>query len=126
MLLISVHHLSCSSTVIPSKRCSETCSTGTDKRLKFKASFSFWCLCLVTINMHFVLVGFSVMRYLQHQAETSLRLCCKSLRILSMLSLAVLMMPSSANKLHFKDLGERHEGKSLIEMPNRRGPRIEP
>ena len=37
-----------------SKRCSETCFIGVDKRLRFKESFSFGCFCLVAINMHFV------------------------------------------------------------------------
>ena len=80
----------------------------------------------VAINMRIVLVGFSVIRFVQYRSETSLRLCCKSLRILSMLSLAVLRVPSSANKSHFTDLAERHGGKSLIKMPNRKGPRIDP
>ena len=120
MLLICVCHFTYLSTVTPSKRCSETCSTGVDERLKFKDSFSFWRFCQVAINMHFVLVGFSAIKYVQHQSETSLRLCCKSLRILSMLSMAVLRVPSSANKSHFTDLGERHRDKSLVKMPNRR------
>ena len=125
-LLICVYLFSCSSTITPSKRCSETCSTGVDERLKFKDSFSFWRFCQVAINMHFVLVGFSAIKYVQHQSETSLRFCCKSLRILSMLSMAVLRVPSSANKSHFTDLGERHRGKLLMKMPNRRGPGIDP
>ena len=41
-------------------------------------------------------------------------------------SLAVLRVPSSAKKSHFTDLGERHRGKSLIKMPNSKGPRIDP
>ena len=52
--------------------------------------------------------------------------CCKSLRILSMLSLAVLRVPSSANKSHWTDARVRHRGKSLIKMQNRSGPRIDP
>ena len=97
---------------------------------KFKASFSFLYFCLVAINMHFVLAGISAIRFVQHQSEASLRLCCKSLCILSMLSLAMLRVPSSANKSHFTDLGERHRGKSLIKIQteggNTRGPRIGP
>ena len=119
MLLICVCHFICSSTASPSERSSETCSTGVDERLQFKESFSFGCFCLVAINMHFVLVGFSAIRFV-HQSEPSQRLCCKSPRISSMLSLAVLRVPSSANKSHFTDLGERHRDKSLVKMPNRR------
>ena len=47
--------------------------------------------------MHFVLVGFSAIRFI-HQSEPSQRLCCKSPRISSMLSLAVLRVPSSAGR----------------------------
>ena len=126
MLLTCVCHFSCSSTVTPSKRSSETCSIGVDKRPKFKDSFYFWCFCLVAINMYFFLIGFSAFKFTQHQSETSLSLCCKSLRILCMLSLAVLSVPSSANKSHFTDSGERHRGKLLIKMPNRKGPKIDP
>ena len=38
---------------------------------------------LVAINMHFILVGFSAIRFVQHQSETSLRLCCKTLSTVS-------------------------------------------
>ena len=103
MLLICVCHFTYLSTVTPSKRCSETCSTGVDKRLKFKESFSFWCLSLVAVKVHFGLVGFRAIKFVQHQSDTLLRLCCKSLRIFSMLSLAVLRLPPSANKSHFTD-----------------------
>ena len=41
-----------------------------------------------------------------------------------MLSLAVLRVPSSANKSHWTDARVRHRGKSLIKMQNRSGPRI--
>ena len=100
MLLICVCHFSYSSTVTPSRRCFETCSTGVVSNFRFKGSCFFWCFCLVAINIHFVFVGFSAIRFLQHHPETSYRLCCKSLRILSMLALAVLRVPSSANKSH--------------------------
>ena len=65
--------------------------------------------------MHFVLVGFS--------ANPNQ---CKSLRILSILSLAVLRVPSSANKSHCTDGRVRHIGRSLIKMQNKRCPRIDP
>ena len=81
---------SCSSTVTPSRRCFETCSVGVVSKFRFKGSCCFWFSCLVAINMHFVLVGFSAIRFLQHHPEISFKLCCKSLRILSILSLAVL------------------------------------
>ena len=132
MLIICVCHLSCST---PSTRCSETCFIGVDERLqfkelvswcfepsqpqgKFKESYSFWWFCLVAINVHFVLAGFRAIKFL-HQSETSLRLCCKSLCILSMLSLSVLKVPSPANKSHFAELCERHRSKSFLQMPNR-------
>ena len=121
MLLICVCQFSCWSTVTPSRRCFETCSIGVVSNFRFKWSCFFWCFCLVAINMHFVFVGF-----VQHHPETSYRLCCKSLRILSMLSLAVLRVPSSANKSHWTDARVRHRGKSLIKMQNRSGPRIDP
>ena len=89
------------------------------RTLDLKGAVFFWCFCLVAINMHFVFVGFSAIRFLQHHPETSYRLCCKSLRILSMLSLAVLRVPSSANKSHWTDARVRHRGKSLIKMQNR-------
>ena len=104
MLLICVCHFSCSSTVTPSRRCFETCSIGV------VSNFFCVCFCLVAINMHFVFVGFSAVRFLQHHPETSYRLCCRSLRILSMLSLAVLRVPSSANKSHWTDARVRHRG----------------
>ncbi len=104
MLLICVCHFSCSSTVTPSRRCFETCSTGVVSNFRFKGSCCFfWCFCLVAINMHFVFVGFSAIRFLQHHLEASYRLCYKSLRILSMLSLAVLRVPSSEIKSHWTD-----------------------
>ena len=59
ILLICVCHFSCSSTVTPSRRCFETCSIGVVSKFRFKGSCCFWCFCLVDINMHFVLVGFS-------------------------------------------------------------------
>ena len=90
ILLICVCHFSCSSTVTPSRRCFQTCSIGVVSNFRFKGSCYFWCFCLVAINMHFVFVEFSAIRFLQHHPETSYRLCCKFLRILSMLSLAVL------------------------------------
>ena len=125
MLLICVCHFSCSSTVTPSRRYFESCSVGVVSKYRFKESCCFWCFCLVAINMHFVLVGFGATRLLQHHPEMSFRLCCKSLRILSMLSLAVLRVPSSANKSHRTDARVRHRGKSLIKMQNKRGPRID-
>ena len=76
--------------------------------------------------MRFVFVGFSVIRFLQRHPEISFRLCCKSLRILSMLSFAVLRVPSSANKSHCTDGRVIHIGQSLIKMQNKRGPRIGP
>ena len=96
------------------------------RTLDLKGAGFFWCFCLVAFNMHFVFVGFSAIRFLQHHPETSYRLCCKSPRILSMLSLAVLRVPSSANKSHWTDARVRHRGKSLIKMQNRSGPRIDP
>ena len=126
MLLICACHFSWSSTVTPSRRCFETCSIGVVSNFRFKGSCFFWCFCLVAINMHFVFVGFSAIRFLQHHPETSYRLCCKSPRILSILSLAVLRVPSSANKSHWTDARVRHRGKSLIKMQNRSGPRIDP
>ena len=119
MLLICVCQFSCSCTVIPGNQCSETCFTGLHERLQFKESFSFWCFCLVAINMHFVSARPSAIKFVQHLSETALRLCCKSLRILSMLSLAVLMVPSSANKSHFTDLGERQRNAHLTDSPRR-------
>ena len=127
MLLICVCHFSCSSTVTPSRRCFETCSIGMVSNFRFKGSWGvFWCFCHVAINMHFVFVGFSAIRFLQHHPETSYRLCCKSLCMLSMLSLTVFRVPSSANKSHWIDARVRHRGKSLIKMQNRSGPRIDP
>ena len=82
ILLTCVCHFSCSSTVTPSRRCFKTCSFGVVSKLKFKGSCCFWYFCLVAINTHFVLVGFSYIRFLQHHRELSFRLCCKFLRIL--------------------------------------------
>ena len=61
--------------------------------------------------MHFVLVVFSAIWFLQHHPETSFILCCKSLRISSTLSLSVLMVPSSANKLHWTHARVRYRGR---------------
>ena len=72
------------------------------------------------------LVGVSAIRFLQHHPDISFKLYCKSLRILSILSLAVLRVPSSANKLHCTDVRARHIARSLIKMQNKRGPRIDP
>ena len=83
MLLICVCHFGCSSTATQSRRCFENCSIGVVSNFRFKGSCFFWCFCLVAINI----------RFLQHHPETSYRLCCKSLRILSMLSLAVSRVP---------------------------------
>jgi len=96
------------------------------RTLDLKGDGFFWCFCLVAINMQFDFVGFSAIRSLQHHPETLYRLCCKSLRILSMLSLAVLRVPSSVNKSHWTDARVRHRGKSLTKMQNRSGPRIDP
>ena len=117
ILLICICHFCCSSTVTPSRRCFETCSIGVVSKFRFKDSC---CFCLVAINMHFVLVGFSAIRFLQHHPEITFQLCCKSLRILSVLSL------SSANKSHCTDGRIRHTGRSLIKMQNKREPRIDP
>ena len=119
MLLTWVCHFNWSSTVTPSKQCSKICSIGVDNKLKFNESFSFWRYHLVVFNMQFGLVGFSAIRFVQHQSETSLRRCCKSLRTSSMLSLAVLRVPSSANKSHFTDLGERQRNAHLTDSPRR-------
>ena len=110
MLLTCVCHFSCSSTITPSRRCFQTCSIGVVSN--FKGRFFF--------------VGFSAIRFLQHHPEISFKLCCKSLRILSMLSLAVLRVSSSANKLHCTDGRVRHIARSLIKMQNKREPRIDP
>ena len=126
MLLICVCRFSCSFTVTPSRRCLELALLAWSRILDLKGAVFFWWFCLVAINMHFVFVGFSAIWFLQHHPETSYRLCCKSLRILSMLSLAVLRVPSSANKSHWTDARVRHRGKSLIQMQNRSGPRIDP
>ena len=119
-------HFSCSSTVTPSRRCFETCSIGVVSKFRFKESCCFWCFCLVAINMHFVLAGFSAIRFLQHHPDISFKLCCKSLRISSIFPLAVLRVPSSANKSHCIDRRVRYIGRSLIKMQNKRGPRIDP
>ena len=36
--------------------------------IKFKENFSFRCFCQVAINMHFVLVGFSAIKFVQRQS----------------------------------------------------------
>ena len=121
LLLMRVCLFSCSSIVTSSMRCSETCSTGVDKRLEFKVSFPFWCFWLVAVNTRFVLVGFNAIKFVQHLSETLLTLCWKSLSIVFVLSFGVLGVSSSANKPRFTDLGERHRDKSLMKMPDRRG-----
>ena len=69
----------------------------------------------------FCLVGFSAIRFLQHHPEISFRLCCKSLHILYMLSLAVLRLPSSANKSYCPDGRVRHIGRSLTNCRTKEG-----
>ena len=97
-MLICFCHFSCWSTVTPSRRCFEACSVGVVSK------FRFFFLVFLSRRMHFVLAGSSAARLLQHLPETSFRsLWCKSLRILSTLSLAVLRGPSSANKSHCTD-----------------------
>ena len=126
MLLICVCHFSWSSTVTPSRRCYEICSTGLVSKFRTKGSCFLWSFYLVAIKVHFVFGGFSTIRFLQHHPKTSYRLCCKSLRILLMLSLAVLRVPSSEINSHWTDARVRHRSKSLIKMQNRSGPRIDP
>ena len=100
ILLICVCHISCLSTVTPSRRCFETCSVGVVSKFRFQGSSCFWCFYLIAINTHFVLAGFSAIRFPQHHPEISFRLRCKSLCILSLLSLAALRVPPSADKSH--------------------------
>ena len=125
MLLICVCYFIYSSTVTPSRRCFETCSIGVGSNFRFKAN-CFFLVFLSRRHQHACFRRFSAIRFLQHHPETSYRLCCKSLRILSILSLTVLRVPSSANKAHWTDARVRHRGKSLIKMQNRSGPRIDP
>ena len=97
ILLICVCHFSCSSTVTPSRRYFESCSVGVVSKYRFKESCCFWCFCLFAINMHFVLVGFSAIRLVQHHPEISFKRCGKSLQviIIYILVIAVLRVPSS-------------------------------
>ena len=124
ILLICVCHFSYSSTVTWSRWCFETCSIGVVSKFRFKVSCCFWCFCFVAINVHFVLVVVSAIRILPHHPDISFRLCCKSLRILSMVSLAILRVPSSANKSRCSDGPVRQIGRSLVQ--NKRGPRVDP
>ena len=88
---------SCSSAVTPRRRCFKTCSVGVVSKFRFEESSCFWYFCLVAVNMHLVLVGFNAIRFLRHHPEISFSLCCKSLRVLSTLSLDVFRVPLSAN-----------------------------
>ena len=127
MLLICACHFSCSSTVTPSRRCFETCSIGVVSNFRFKGSCFF---CGVFVSSPSTCILFSSDSVPSDFYNTIQRhhldFVCKSLRILSMLSLAVLRVPSSANKSHWTDARVRHRGKSLIKMQNRSGPRIDP
>ena len=76
--------------------------------------------------MYFVLVGFSAIRFLQHHPEISFKLCCKSLRVLPILSLAVLRVTLAENKSHCTDGRVRRICTSLIKMQSERGPSIDP
>ena len=113
ILLICVCHFSCSSTVTPSRRCFETCSTGV------VSSCCFWCFCLVAINMFWL-------DSVPSDFYNTTQRYHLDVRILSMLSLAVLRVPSSANKSHGTDGRVRHIGRSLIKIRNKRGPSIDP
>ena len=97
ILLMCVCHFSCPSTITPSERCSETCSIGVDKRLKIEREL-FSLMFLSSRHQH--AVCFSWVQY--HQICTTpirdiTETCRKSLRTSSMLSLAVLAVPSSAD-----------------------------
>ena len=127
MLLICVCHFSCLSTVTQAGDVLKlNCSIGVVSNFRFKWS-CFFLLFLSRRHQHaFCFRRIQCHQFLQHHPETSYRLCCKSLRILSMLSLDVLRVPSSVNKSHWTDARVRHRGKSLIKMQNRSGPRIYP
>ena len=86
MLLICACHFSCSSTVTASRRCFETCSIGVVSNFRFKES-CFFLVFLSRRHQHaFCFRRIQCHPILQHHPETSYRLCCKSLRILSTFS----------------------------------------
>ena len=66
--------------------------------LALQWSCCFWCFCLVAINMRFVLIGFSAIRFPQHLPEI-FGVCCKSLPIIIICVVVscILRVPSSAN-----------------------------
>ena len=124
MLLICVCHFSCSSTVTPIRRCFETCSIGVVSNFRFKGS-CFFLVFLSRRHQH----AFCFRRIQCHPISTTpsrdIIDCCKSLRMLSMSSLTVLRVPSSANKSHWTDARVRYRGKSLIKMQNSLGSTLE-
>ena len=69
ILLVCFSCFSCLFTVTPSRRCFEICAVGVVSKFRYRGSYCFWCFCLVAINMHFGLVGFSAIRFLQHHPE---------------------------------------------------------
>ena len=103
ILLICVSQFICLSAVAPSGRCFKTCATGVVSKFKLKGSCCF-CLhafCFGWIQYH---------RISTTPSEISFSLSCKSLRLLCILSSAVLRVPSPANKSHCTGGRVRHTG----------------
>ena len=89
ILLICVSHFICLSAVAPSRRCFKTCAIGVVSKFKLKESCCFGCFCLHAFCFGWI----QYHRIFTTPSEISFRLSCKSLRLLSMLSLAVLRVP---------------------------------
>ena len=120
ILLICVCHFICLSAVAPSGRCFKTCAIGVVSKFKLKESCCFWCFCLHAFCFGWI----EYHRISTTPSEISFSLSCKSVRLLCILSSAVLRVPSPANKSHCTG-GVRHIGRSLTKMENKRGPRID-
>ena len=95
MLLICVCRFSCSPTVTPSRRCFKTYSIGVISNFRLKGALCccfLGCFCLVAINMYFVLVAFSAIRFLPRHLAILFGVYCVY-SILSIFLLAALRVP---------------------------------
>ena len=126
ILLICVCHFSCYLQLHPASDVLKPALLAWSRSLNLKRAVVSGVSVSSPLTCILYLVGIGAIRFLQHHPNISLKLCCKSLRILSMLSLAVLRVSSSANKLHCTDGRVRHIGRSLIKVQNKRGPMVDP
>ena len=123
---VCVSHRSLLSIINPKSRCSATCSTFTPCSNRSSDKGNSWCFCLVAIVIEWVFFGLITIELLSHQHETWSKLSCKVCSACIISFPDVWSVVSSANMSQATEIFVTCNGRSLIKILNRIGPRTDP